>query len=240
MSNSDAYNDMKAFLNRWLSPTAKYIFLANTGVFLFQLLILPLTSNRVQNLYFLYLSERPYLAIYRGMIWQFVTYMFIHGGVFHFIFNMFVLWFFAPRLEYRWGSPRFFRFYFIVGIGAGLFHAVISIISGRQFEGIIGASGALYGILLAYALYWPDDIVYVWGVIPVKVKVLVIIMGFLAFMGSVRTSPTGISHITHFGGLVIAYFYLKGPDIMNQITGKGHSSRYGSHRDRFSDRDMWR
>lgn len=240
MYRQNLWTELNLFLNRYLTPAVKYILLANTIVFLVQVFVIRLAGYKVTHMYFYLFAESPNRAVFQFMIWQFVTYMFIHGNVLHFLFNMIILWFFAPRLEVRWGTRGFVKFYFIVGIGAGLIHALVSIITGRTFENIIGASGALYGILLAYALYWPDDIVLVWGIIPVKVKVLVIVMGLFAFLGSVDTVQSGISHITHLGGLIVAFLYLKGPDIWQRLRGRGRYTRSRTYRIEFSDRDFWR
>ena len=238
MSLKRTWYDINLFLSRYLTPAAKYLLLANTAVFLIQILILPFLNDSVKYYYRLYLAEIPRLAVYHFMLWQFVTYMFIHGDILHFVFNMFILWFFAPRLEWLWGTVSFLKFYFIVGIGAGIFHAVVSIVSGRMDEGIIGASGALYGILLASALYWPNDMVLLYGIFPIKIKHLVIGLGILTFVGSLSSNIGGISHITHLGGLIVAYLYLRGPrDFKQLILGRRRPSRY---RDSFSDRGHWR
>jgi membrane associated rhomboid family serine protease len=160
--------------------------------------------------------------------------MFIHLGPFHFLINMMVLWFFGPRLEYRWGSQKFLIFYFVVGIGAGIFHALVSLAVGKGHYQIFGASGAIYGILLAYGLYWPDDIVLVWGVFPVKVKVLVAVSMFFTFLGSFSpVASSKISHLTHLGGLVVAFLYLRGKDIIGRASRVPRRSRF---QDLFRDR----
>ncbi len=227
MRSRGAWYEMNQFLDYHLSPVVKWLILINTVVLVLSMIILPIAG--VYGPFMFIFGQRPDLSISRGMIWQFVTYMFIHLGPLHFLFNMIVLWFFGPRLEHRWGSQGFLKFYFIVGIGAGIFHALISLIIGKGYYQIFGASGAIYGILLAYALYWPDDIVLVWGVFPVKVKVLVAVFIFLTFLGSASPVAQGnISHLTHLGGLAVAFLYLKRGDIFRR------SSR-GSRRSRFKN-----
>ena len=173
--------ELNRFLDSHLSPVVKWLIIINTVVLVLYMIIIPIASKRAFYWLMHILGQQPNLSILHGMIWQFVTYMFIHLGPFHFLTNMIVLWFFGPRLEHRWGSQEFLKFYFIVGIGAGIFHALISLTIGKGYYQIFGASGAIYGVLLAYALYWPDDIVLVWGVFPVKVKVLVAVFIFLTF-----------------------------------------------------------
>jgi membrane associated rhomboid family serine protease len=217
MRSRSVWYEMNQFLDQHLSPVVKWLILINTAVIVISTILLPLAGMRVLATFMHLFGQQPYLSIGHGMIWQFVTYMFIHLGPFHFLVNMIVLWFFGPRLEYRWGSHGFLKFYFIVGIGAGVFHALVSLAIGQAHYQIFGASGALYGVLLAYALYWPDDVVLVWGVFPVKVKVLVAVFFLMTFLGSFSPMAYGnISHLTHLGGLVVAFFYLKGGDIFRR------------------------
>jgi membrane associated rhomboid family serine protease len=164
--------------------------------------------------FFFFLMQTPAWAV-RGCVWQFVTYMFMHATPSHLLFNMLVLWFFAPRLESRWGTARFVRFYFVVGIGAGLFHTALSFLTGYQDIPLLGASGAIYGVMLAYALYYPEETVLLYFVAPIKVKYLMIIMGILVFLGSISQGTggdPGISHVTHLGGLAVAFVYIRGKD----------------------------
>ena len=231
MRSRGAWYEMNQFLDYHLSSVVKWLILINTVVLVLYMIIIPIASKRAFYWLMYILGQQPNLSILHGMIWQFVTYMFIHLGPLHFLFNMIVLWFFGPRLEHRWGSQGFLKFYFVVGIGAGIFHALVSLMVGRGYYQIFGASGAIYGILLAYALYWPDDIVLVWGVFPVKVKVLVVVLMFVTFLGS---SPAGaydnISHLTHLGGLVVAFLYLRGRDIFRR------TSRHSRFKNLFRDR----
>lgn len=240
MSLRRRWYEIDFFLRRYLTPAVKYILLITTVVFLIQFFVLPLASRATKVAFYSLFAEEPGKAIYQLQCWQFVTYMFLHGGPFHFLFNMLVLWFFAPRLEMRWGSWRFLKFYFIVGIGAGLFHAIVSILADRPAEGIIGASGALYGILLAFALYWPDETVWLWAIFPIKIKLLVIILGFFAFLGSVGSANSGISHITHLGGLLVAFIYLKAVDLGRGLRRKRRSYRPSRYGEDFSNRDFYR
>ena len=149
-----------------------------------------------------------------GAVWQLVTYMFVHGGVLHLLFNMLALWMFGTELERRWGSRGFLKFYFVTGVGAGVLTILFSLLPfdfAAQLYNIpiIGASGAIYGLLLAYALYFPDRPIYMYFVFPIPAKYFVIIMGALAFYSSVA-EQSGIANATHLGGLLVAYLYLKG------------------------------
>ena len=145
------------------------------------------------------------------MLWQPFTYMFLHApfyssvGISHILLNMLGLWVFGRELEQAWGKSHFLKYYFITGVGSGLITYLFQMGSDNP---VIGASGAVYGILLAYGFSYPNRMLYIWGIIPVKSMWLVIIMGSIAFFG-VLGSGDGISHVTHISGMVIGYFLLK-------------------------------
>ena len=140
------------------------------------------------------------------MIWQPLTYMFIHGDFFHVLMNMFVLWMFGSELESIWGRREFLKFYFITGIGSGLIWLLFNLNSNAV---LIGASGAIYGILLAYGLMFPNRKVLIYFLFPVKVKYFVIFLGLMAFVSSLSYSGSNISHLTHLSGMMIGFIYLK-------------------------------
>ena len=140
------------------------------------------------------------------MIWQPVTYMFIHGDVFHVLINMFVLWMFGSEMESIWGRKQFLRYYFLTGIGSGLIWLLFN--SGQSYAVLIGASGAIYGILLAYGMMFPNRTVYLYFMIPIKVKWFVIFLGAVAFLSSFN-NHSNISHVTHLSGMVIGFVYLR-------------------------------
>ncbi|HWF83589.1 MAG TPA: rhomboid family intramembrane serine protease [Vicinamibacterales bacterium] len=150
-------------------------------------------------------------------IWQIATYMFLHGGIFHIAFNMLALWMFGTELERIWGTRYFLKFYFVTGIGAGALTVLISLLPfefAQQLQRsiVIGASGAIYGLLLAYALYFPDRQVYMYFVFPIPVKIFVAIIGAIALFSSLSEAG-GIANATHLGGLLVAYLFLKGARI---------------------------
>ncbi|MBD67786.1 MAG: hypothetical protein CMG43_03205 [Candidatus Marinimicrobia bacterium] len=145
------------------------------------------------------------------MLWQPFTYMFFHApfyssvGISHILLNMLGLWVFGRELEQAWGKTKFLRYYFITGIGSGLITYFFQMSSDNP---VIGASGAVYGILLAYGVSYPNRMLYIWGLIPVRSMWLVIIMGSIAFFGLLGNAD-GISHVTHISGMVIGYVLLK-------------------------------
>ena len=141
------------------------------------------------------------------MIWQPVTYMFIHGDFFHVFMNMFVLWMFGSEMESIWGRREFIKYYFITGIGSGIIWLLLNI--SNSYSVLIGASGAIYGILLAYGLMFPNRKVLIYFLFPIKVKYFVILLGAVAFISSIGDSGSNISHLTHLSGMLIGFIYLR-------------------------------
>jgi membrane associated rhomboid family serine protease len=180
-----------------ITPVVKYLILVNSGVFMIELLLRPHWSA--------FLGLTPAL-FWGGYIWQPVTYMFLHGGIFHIFFNMLVLWMFGTTLETTWGPARFLKFYFICGIGAGLLNAAVMPAS---LVPTIGASGAIYGLLLAFGILFPEQLIYIWGIFPVKAKYFVIGIGLIEFLTAISTTQSKTAHFAHLGGMLFGLVYLK-------------------------------
>jgi membrane associated rhomboid family serine protease len=160
-----------------------------------------------------YLGLVPTLVLHQFWLWQLATYMFLHGGIFHIVFNMLALWMFGAELERMWGTRYFLKFYLVTGIGAGALTVLFSLLpfgfaQQVQHSIVIGASGAIYGLLLAYALYFPDRPIYMYFVFPIPAKIFVAIMGAIAFFSSLSEAG-GVANATHLGGLIVAYLFLK-------------------------------
>lgn len=139
--------------------------------------------------------------------WQLVTYMFLHGGFWHLLLNMFALWMFGVELENTWGPKRFITYYFICGIGAGLCNLLIAPLF-TSVGPTVGASGAIYGILVAFGYLFPNRSIFIYGLIPVKAKYLVIIYMLIELLSVAGGSNTGIAHAAHLGGGVVGLIYL--------------------------------
>ncbi|OFV91686.1 MAG: hypothetical protein A3G76_12930 [Acidobacteria bacterium RIFCSPLOWO2_12_FULL_65_11] len=158
---------------------------------------------------------RPAAVIGDLFVWQLVTYMFLHGGMFHILFNMLFLWMLGTELERVWGTRYFLKFYFVTGIGAGILTVLVSLLPfalGAQIYSAvtIGASGAIYGLLMAYALYFPNRPMYLFPFpVPMPAKVFVLIVGAIAFYASLAGGG-GVANATHLGGLLVGYIYLRG------------------------------
>jgi membrane associated rhomboid family serine protease len=189
-----------------LTPAIKALMIANVAAFLAAMIVPAMT---------LHLGLRPADVVGSLQFWQPVTYMFLHGGIFHLLFNMLALWMFGVELERTWGSRFFTKFYFVSGVGAAITTLVLSFTpfafaDPLYYSLTIGASGAVYGILLAYALYFPNRPIYLWMIFPIPARYFVMIIGAISLLSSMGGSGGGVAHTTHLGGLIAAYLYLKG------------------------------
>ncbi|HUU28379.1 MAG TPA: rhomboid family intramembrane serine protease [archaeon] len=147
------------------------------------------------------------------MIWQPVTFMFLHGNLWHLLFNMFALWMFGSELERTWGTREFLVFFFITGLCTGLLYLIFAsglpliIKSGSQYQTLIGSSGAIFAILAAYGLSFPDRTILFMFLFPIKAKWFVLLIAAIELYLS--WVPSGVSHFAHLSGMLIGYIYLK-------------------------------
>ena len=149
----------------------------------------------------------PQLILVRP--WTIVTYMFLHGSFTHILFNMLGLYFFGAQVEDRMGSKRFTIMYFLAGISGALLSMILA-----PGAALVGASAGVFGVMLSFARYWPDQPIHIWGIIPVPARLLVIITTVIAIwsgIGSTRGMGRGdnIAHFAHLGGYVGAYLYMR-------------------------------
>lgn len=144
----------------------------------------------------------PILLPYRP--WTIITYMFLHAGLMHLLFNMIGLFFFGPRLEQRLGGRHFLWLYFLSGITGALVSFPFT-----PRVAIVGASGAVFGVLIGFAKYWPRERIYIWGILPIEARVLVIILTLLALSGGFGGSGGNVAHFAHLGGFLGGFLYLK-------------------------------
>jgi len=189
-----------------LTPAVRALIAANVIGYLITLVVPSLAFR---------LGLVPALVFERWWVWQPVTYMFLHGGMFHLLFNMLALWMFGVELERLWGTRFFARYYFITGIGAAATTMLASLLPFGFADALygsvtVGASGAIYGLLLAYAMTYPNRPIYIYLVFPIPAKIFVLIIGAISFLSSVTGTGGRVAHATHLGGLVVGYLYLAG------------------------------
>jgi membrane associated rhomboid family serine protease len=185
-----------------ISTALKAIIGANVALFLAQYFFHPVTGA---------LGLSPVSVVRSLAVWQLVTYMFLHGGVGHLVVNMLTLWMFGTELERTWGTRYFLKYYFWTGIGAGAITVLFALLpleiaNDIYFVPTVGASGAIFALLLAYGLYFPNRMIYLYFVFPIPAKYFVLIIGAISFFAG-----GSIAHATHLGGVVVGYLMLKTP-----------------------------
>jgi membrane associated rhomboid family serine protease len=179
-----------------ISPVIKYLIIINAGVFLIQ--------NLVSHSFTLKLGLTPALFFkdFPNYLYQPITYMFLHGGLFHLFFNMFALWMFGTEIEYAWRSKPFLKFYFYCGLGGALLSLIFN--SGLSMP-IVGASGAIYGGLIAYWLMFPDRYLLIFFMFPMRVRYAIPLFAIINFLAA----GGNVAHLAHLGGAIVGLIYLK-------------------------------
>ena len=228
-------------------PGVKWLLISNAAVFV----IAFFTASTPIATVFAYMALVPRLVVGSFAIWQLATYLFLHGGFGHIIWNMLALWMFGADREQTWGTKRFLQFYFFCGIGAGVCVVIANYLFGDPSTATIGCSGAIFGILLAYAMLFPNRTI-LWGfLIPIQVKWFVLIIGVISFMSAFRSINSGVSEFAHLGGLLFAYIFLRMPrrrlNLTSPVRQRIHEWRLQRAKKKFqvylrnqgSDRDPW-
>jgi len=162
-----------------------------------------------------YLSRQLYISlamvpgyiIYNHWYWQFVTYMFVHGGFSHLFFNMFGLYMFGTPVERQLGSREFLLYYLLTGTLSGIFSFFAYLIGGVNVV-LVGASGAIFSVMFAFAVFYPNARVFVFGILPIKAAMLVILYAAIELFQQVFSVGGGVAHLTHLAGFLFAYLYM--------------------------------
>ena len=191
------------------SPAIKAIIITNVVMFVVSMFI-PGTTE--------YFGLMPAAIFQQFRIWQPITYMFLHGTIGHILFNMLALWMFGTEIERMWGTQAFLRYYLATGVAAAVSTILVSTLPLPMTAPLfhtptIGASGAIYGLLLAYGLTFPNRPIYIYFLFPIPAKYFVMIMGGIALLSAMGDTGGGIAHITHLGGLAAGYAILRGPRV---------------------------
>ncbi|MDD5658141.1 MAG: rhomboid family intramembrane serine protease, partial [Elusimicrobia bacterium] len=183
---------------RRMSPGVKGLVIANAAFFLLGALAGPE--------FYRHFGLVPRLVVEQRWLWQPLTYMFVHGGFFHFFFNVFMLWMFGMAVESAWGTREFLKFYFLCGLGVAGFDLLIGPHSGVA---LIGASGAIYGLLVAFAMLYPDAVMYLYFLIPVKAAHMAMLCGLIELIAMITEGNRGVSRFAHLTGMAIGYVYIR-------------------------------
>jgi membrane associated rhomboid family serine protease len=189
-----------------ITPAVKWLLIANTAIF-----VVCFLSSALYETLVAYFGLTPFLVVHRFAIWQLFTYMFLHdaSGFMHILMNMLTLWMFGTPIEGIWGARRFLRYYFACGIGAGITAVVLNYAFGTTTAPTIGASGAIYGLLLAFGFFFPDAKILFFFLFPIPARIYVWIMGGIVFLSTLQSAGGRVSNVAHLGGLLAGFIYLK-------------------------------
>jgi membrane associated rhomboid family serine protease len=193
-----------------VTPVVRNLLVINTGIWILQQFWGPFLLT--------HFSLSP-LSISNDLaVWQLFSYMFLHGGFFHLFFNMFTLWMFGGEVERSLGSRQFLKYYMATGVGAGIFQLLANWGSPSI---IIGASGAIYGVLLAFAVLFPNRLIMLFFIIPIRARTLILLyIGISLLLGlqsSMFGTSDGVAHFAHLGGAAVGFFLLRGHYLYNYV-----------------------
>ena len=180
----------------------------NILVFLAMMLLRQFRQLQYQQLMIFYLALFP-PAIFQGWVWQFVTYMFVHSptSISHIIFNMLALFIFGTHVERHMGSREFLLYYFLTGALAGFFSFIIYVFTGSMMVFLMGASGAIFAVQLAYAAFFPRSHIYIWGILPVRAPIMVLGFTALGLIFMITGRGGNVAHVTHLAGFGFGWLY---------------------------------
>ena len=222
----------------FITPGVKLLVLLCAGVFLGQTLIsllVPRITSWINHEFGLV----P-LGVIPGLrIWQPFTYIFLHGDLFHLLINMLMLWMFGRELELVWGKKRFLNYFFLCGVGAGLLTIVVKFVPLLWGEPpadtpTIGASGAIFGILIANAILFPDRQIWLFPLpLMIPMRPFVAVMGAIEFFSTLRSGGDGVAHICHLSGMLIGWLYLRRGSFLFRVRNEIADWRFQRNRKKF-------
>ncbi|MBV6445277.1 MAG: Rhomboid protease GlpG [Ignavibacteriaceae bacterium] len=190
----------------FMSPVIKSLLIANFAVFFIEQMLAGITSGgmplevKILQNFALWPLDAGFLP------WQLLTYQFMHASFGHIFFNLFSLWMFGTEIEYTLGSKKFLIFYLTSGVGAGLLHLLTPYL-GMGDSPTVGASGAIYGVMIAFALFNPDRSIYIYFLFPVKAKYLIAFLVIMDLM-MVNNAASNVAHLAHIGGAITGFLFL--------------------------------
>jgi len=217
-----------------ITPAVKGLIIANVSVYILQILTQRFGGGGIESLFAL----TPTLMREKMWLWQLVTYMFLHAPnwPFHLILNMLMLWMFGTEVERAWGSSRFLKYYFVCGIGAAL-ATCLTFYKSTTY----GASGAVFGVMLAFAMLFPERMIYFWFIFPMRSMSFVLLCAGIELL-QLLNLPDGVAHTAHLGGMLFGWLYLKRawkvPDFVSELRWRWRRRRLRViERDDRNDRD---
>jgi membrane associated rhomboid family serine protease len=241
MASRAGVKNYRISFNFYITPGVKLLLIANFAVFILEAFIHYFRGNSGYGYFLKWFGLVP-AGVFPGLrIWQPFTYLFLHDVtyVWHILLNMLMLWMFGRELELVWGRARFLRYYFLTGVGAGLINVIVNNFPhlwGRDYsyDVTIGASGAIFGVMIACAILFPDRQAYLFPIpVAIKLKWIVAIMAGITFFGTLGIGDSKISHICHLGGMVIGYLYLRRDSYLYRLRNEVSDWKYERNRKRF-------
>ena len=241
MASRSGVRNYRLSFNFFITPAIQWLLIANAAVFLLENLLQVFSGPTTYKRFVLLFGLVPSAVTHGLRIWQPFTYLFLHdiSSIWHILTNMFVLWMFGRELEIVWGRNRFLQYYFLTGVGAGIINVIVKTVPffwGHPLSDTptIGASGAIFGVLLACAILFPDRQVIMFP-IPVKLtmRTVVIVMTALEFLGTFGVGGDNISHICHLGGMLVGYVYLRRGSFLYNVRNTVSDWKYERNRKRF-------
>jgi len=227
--------------NFFITAGVRALLIANFAVFILELVLKSYWGPAAYTRFLLWFGLVPSGVVPGLRVWQPFTYLFLHdaGYVLHIVFNMLFLWMFGKELELVWGRNRFLQYYFLTGIGAGLINVIVKTVPmafGRSASDVptIGASGAIFGILIANAILFPDRQV-IFFPIPVRVRMrtAVMVMAAIEFFGTLGSGGDNVSHICHLGGMLVGWVYLRRGSFLYSLRNGISDWKYKRNRRKF-------
>jgi membrane associated rhomboid family serine protease len=222
-------------------PVIKNLLIINAVVYFIQLIFGEVMIGGTPGWYVLnkWFALNPFADGYNFQIWQLISYQFMHGGFSHILFNMFALWMFGMEIENMWGSKKFLYYYLLCGVAAGLLQLFIPPLLGTAAAVTIGASGAVYGVLIAFGMVFPNRHIYLYFLVPVRAKYLISFLIILEFL-LIDSAGSNVAHLAHLGGALCGFLYIMfdktiDAPIKQTLMGRRGSSLGGSFKNPFEN-----
>src|SRR5262252_7420281 len=241
MASRSTVSSYRVSFDFYVTSGVKILLIANFAVFILEAFVYYLGGKTGYESLLKWFGLVPSGVVPGLRIWQPVTYMFLHdvGYIWHIVVNMFMLWMFGRELELVWGRNRFLRYYFLTGVGAGILNVIVRTVPmlwGKPAYDVptIGASGAIFGVLIACAILFPDRRAYLFPIpVAVKMKWIVAIMAAITFLGTFGLGDDKVSHICHLGGMLIGYLYLRRDSYLYRLRNEVSDWRYERNKKKF-------
>jgi len=225
----------------YITAGVKLLLIANFAVFLLEALLYRFSGPSAYAELVKWFGLVPAGVVPLFRIWQRFTYLFLHdvNSIWHILTNMFMLWMFGRELELVWGKNRFLYYYFLTGVGAGIINVIVKTVPalfghGFSYVPTIGASGAIFGILMACAILFPDRRVYLLPFpVAMSMRTVVIIMAAFTFLGTFGLGADNVSHLCHLGGMLVGYLYLRRGSFLYSLRNSVSDWQHRRNRKRF-------